>query len=157
MKKLVSLMLILGILASTFVVFAYTPVKVIIDDKEVVFAEGDVCAQIINNSTMMPMREIFESLGAKLNWVAETKTVIATTENGKVITLVVGSKNMSVADVASGEVKEIEIPVAPVLVTAQNKAKFGARVLVPMRAISESLDMQVDWDKENYIAYANNK
>ena len=157
MKKLISLMLIVGILASALVAFAYTPVKVIIDEKEVQFAEGDVCAQIIGNSTMMPMREIFESLGAKLNWVPETKTVVATTENGKVITLVVGSKQMSVTDVISGEVKDVEIPVAPVMITAQNKAKFGARVLVPMRAISESLDMQVDWDGVNYIAYANNK
>ena len=157
MKKLISTMLILGILASTLVAFAYTPVKVVICDKEVEFAEGDVCAQIINNSTMMPMREIFESLGAKLNWIQETKTVIATTENGKVITVVVGSKTMSVADVISGEVKEVELSVAPVMISAPNKAKFGARVLVPMRAISESLDMQVEWDGENRIAYANDK
>ena len=157
MKKLISLALILGILASALIAFAYTPVKVVIDEKEVTFAEGDVCAQIINNSTMMPMREVFEALGAKLNWVPETKTVIATTENGKVISLEVGSKNMTVTDVNSGSVKEVEIPVAPLLKTAENKAKFGARVLVPMRAISESLDMQVDWDAENYIAYANNK
>ncbi len=157
MKKLISLALILGILTSALIAFAYTPVKVVIDEKEVVFAEGDVCAQIIGNSTMMPMRETFESLDAKLNWVAETKTVVATTDSGKVITLEVGSKKMTVTDVVSGETKEVEIPVAPVLVTAQNKAKFGARVLVPMRAISESLDMQVDWDSQNYIAYANSK
>lgn len=157
MKKIISLMLIVGILASTLTAFALVPVKVLVDSKELVFAEGDVEAQIINNSTMIPMREIFESLGANLNWVAETKTIIATRSDGNIVTLEIGSKNMVITNVISGENVTVELPVAPMLITAPNKAKFGARTVVPLRAISEGLNMNVDWDGDTYTATATKK
>ena len=156
MKKIISLTLIVGILATMLTAFAIVPVTVVIDNKKITFQDGDVCAQIVNNSTMLPMREIFEALGANLNWVKESQTIIAT-RGSKVIALQVGSYNMSITDVLTGEVKEVKLPVAPMLITAPNKAKFGARTAVPMRAISEGLDMNVSWDPKTYTASANKK
>lgn len=155
MKKIISLMLVFGLLAG--MALALTPVKVVIDGNEIAFADGDVEAQIIDNSTMLPMREVFEALGADLNWVAETKTIIATRSDGNIVTLEVGSKNMVITNVISGESVNAEIPVAPMLITAPDKAKYGARTVVPLRAISEGLDMDVKWDGESYTAYVNKK
>lgn len=39
------------------------------------YVESDVPAQIINGRTMVPLRVLSESLGAQVNWDADTKTV----------------------------------------------------------------------------------
>jgi len=44
----------------------------------------DVPAQIINDSTMLPLRAVLESIGYRLDWVAATRTVLILTEDSLV-------------------------------------------------------------------------
>lgn len=103
-------------------------------------AEGNVVnPQIINNRTMVPMRKIFETLGAEVEWDGDTKTIKATTDS-KEITLVV-NQEMAKLKADGGEEEEFVLDSVPVI--REN------RTLVPIRFIAESLDKIVDWDADN--------
>lgn len=146
MKRIIALVLVVVSLLA--MASAIVPVKVIVGNSELKTPAGDVQAQIINNSTLIPMRAIFESLNAEVEWVPSSKTIMAT-KGSKVIIMKIGSLTMTVSDMATGESKNIKLPVAPRTINAADK-KYGARTMVPLRAVSESLNMNVGWDGKTY-------
>ena len=156
MKKFISLTLVVCALVASLSALAIVPVSVFVNGEKVQIPEGDVCAQIINNSTMIPMRNIFEELGANLNWIASAQSIIAT-KGSKIIAMKVGSTKMTVTDALTGENVVKTLPVAPMMITAENKEAYGARTVVPLRAISESLNKKVDWDGETYTVTITDK
>lgn len=91
----------------------------------------DVSPTMDNNRVLVPMRAIFEALGAKVNWDGATNTVSAE-KDGKKIYLTIGQKLASV----SGEIVTLDVPAKIV----------NSRTLVPIRFVSESLGAKVDWD-----------
>lgn len=91
----------------------------------------DTEPMLINDRTMVPMRKIFESLGATVDWDESTQTVTAK-RGGTVIRLKIDSERMTVG----GNEKILDAPAQLV----------GDRTLVPVRAISESLGAEVEWD-----------
>lgn len=93
----------------------------------------DVPAQTIDNRTMVPLRAIFEALGAEIEWNGETRTVTSVKDD-TTVSLTVGENAITV----NGEVKELDVP-------AQIKDN---RTLVPVRAISEAFGCDVAWDGE---------
>jgi len=108
-------------------------VRVILDGELMAF---DVPPQIINNRTMVPLRAIFEALGAEVDWDSGTRTVTGT-KGDTVIVLVIGST----APTVNGQVVTIDQPGVIV----------GGRTLVPLRFVAESLGVTVDWDGEARI------
>ncbi len=146
MKRVLALVLVMASLIAT--AFAIVPVKVIVGNSVLTTPAGDVQAQIINNSTLIPMRAIFESLNAKVEWIPSSQTIMAT-KGSKVIVMKIGSLEMTVSDASTGGSKNIKLPVAPRMINATDK-KYGARTMVPLRAVSESLDMNVGWDGKTY-------
>lgn len=105
-------------------------ITVILDGNQIEF---DVPPQLINDRTMVPMRAIFEALGATVEWNGDTNTVTAYKDD-KTIKLTIGDANMYVND------KTVELD-SPACVIED-------RTLVPVRAISESLDLNVNWNGE---------
>lgn len=105
-----------------------SPVKVEIDEQEVAF---DVPPFIEQDRTFVPVRAIFESLGATIQWDGTTKTVTAVKDDTTVV-LVIGKKEITV----NGTVKTLDV--APQIV--------HDRTLVPARAVSEAFGYQVGWD-----------
>lgn len=101
--------------------------------------EFDVQPQIIDGRTMVPMRKIFEALGANVQWVGEANLIIAT-KGLNIMAMEIGKNTFSVTNIATQETKNIELDVSPVII--------DSRTLVPVRAISEALDMKVDWNNE---------
>ena len=106
-------------------------IKVIVD-KEKLFL--DTYPIIENGRTLVPMRIIFEKLGANVEWNDETKTVTAKKDDVE-IKLTINDKTAYVNG------KEITLDTPSVI-------KDG-RTLVPVRFISESLGKDVEWDAEN--------
>lgn len=84
----------------------------------------DVPPQNINGRVLVPMRAIFESLGASITWNDSNKTVISNL-NGKTITLTVDSKTAYV----NGGKKTLDV-LAKII---------NNRVLVPVRFIAKNL------------------
>ncbi len=104
-------------------------IRVEINGKAVVF---DTEPTTINDRTMVPMRKIFEILGAQIAWEDSTQTVTAT-QNGTTIVLTIGS------DTAQLNGEAIQLDAAPTVV--------DDRTLVPVRFIAQSLGATVDWDE----------
>ena len=86
---------------------------------------------LYNNRTMVPMRKIFEELGAKVLWDGQTQTATGVKGNLKV-KFTVGSNIMYVGN------KAIQLDTFPIVVSG--------RTLVPVRAIAEGMGCLVNWD-----------
>ena len=80
------------ILSFTAPAFAENSIKVKLDDEYINF---DVQPQIINDRTMVPLRAIFEALGATVNWEPSTGTVTSSKGNTD-ISLALNSSKMYV-------------------------------------------------------------
>ena len=76
-KKLMCSLLSLLLIFTTFsaiTVIADEEIRVVLDGQELYF---DVPPQLINNRTMVPMRKIFEAMGASVEWEGTTQTIHA--------------------------------------------------------------------------------
>lgn len=101
-------------------------IKILVSDKEI---KPETPAYIENGRTMVPLRFISEALGEKVDWKADTKTVLIGDNKAS---LVIGEKEIE----ANG--KKIAID-SPAVIK-------DSRTFVPLRAISEILGSKVDWD-----------
>ncbi len=87
-----------------------------------------------NDRTLVPMRAIFEALGAEVEWENETQTATAT-KDGIKVSVTIDSNRMQ----KNGEEIKLDVPARLV---------GDSRTLVPLRAISEAFGCQVEWDEE---------
>lgn len=107
-----------------------TPITVYVNGIDLYFASEPV---VKNQRTMVPMRKIFETIGADVKWDNKTKTAIATL-NDKEVKVSIGSE----AGYVNGS--KIQLETAPFI---QDDITF-----VPLRFISENLGADVKWDGE---------
>ena len=93
MKKivgfLIATLLMISLMAST-VAFANDEIKVSLNGN---LLEFDVSPQIIDGRTMVPLRTIFEALGATVSWNPDTQTVYASKDN-TTVSATIGLKKM---------------------------------------------------------------
>ena len=129
MKKIISVILI-TLMLLTMTASANGEISVFVNGNKLSF---DVPPQTVNDRTMVPLRAIFESLGATVEWFEETRTVKATLGD-KVISLTLDSNLMYVNE------STVTLD-APAFET-------GGRTLVPVRAISEAFGATVGWEEE---------
>ena len=104
--------------------------------------EFDVQPQLINDRTMVPMRKIFESMDTSVEWQEDTQTILAIKDD-IVITMQIGNNVINI----NGTDFELDVP--PQLV--------NDRTLIPVRAIAESLEAQVDWDEDTQTVIITNE
>lgn len=131
MKKSLALFTVIASIAISSNAFAAIGINV--DGKPLTM---DVPPQIISGRTLVPVRAIFESLGADVAWDSDTNTVTATTTD-KTIKLVLN------CDVATINDKTVTLDVP-----AQS---INGRTMVPARFVAEALGCTVDWDSANQI------
>ena len=117
---------------------AATEVTVFINQKQVEFP--DQKAIIIRGRTMVPIRAVFEhpDVQAEVQWNGEDRIVTATDRSGKTIIFRIGEQNYRVKKGLDEKIKNVDV--APLI--------ENSRTLLPLRALSESLDFQVDWVAE---------
>lgn len=101
--------------------------------------EFDVQPRIINERTMVPMRKIFEELGAQVEWVPEEQMIIAA-HGSELILLQIGESAVIKRDMMTGEMYRTELDISPCIIED--------RTFVPLRAVSETLGAEVTWDGE---------
>lgn len=130
--KFLSMLLLVSVLLTMTSVFA-ADIRVAIDEEYIDF---DVPPQMINSRTMVPLRAIFEALGAEVFWDGDTRTVTATKDE-VIVVATIGNTTMYVDD----EVKTMDI--APMII--EN------RTLVPVRFVAEAFGCEVEWDGDNRI------
>ena len=103
-------------------------ISVLTNGKKVYFDQLPV---IENGRTLVPLRAIFESLDATVDWNADTKTITSEKGDTKIV-MTIGNSEMT----KNGD--SIVLDVAPQII--------GGRTLVPVRAIAEAFDLTVDWN-----------
>lgn len=110
------------------VAFADSSITVNVNNQKVIF---DQEPYIENERTMVPMRAIFEALGAEVTWDEATKSV-ASVKDDTVVVLQIGQNKIFV----NGTAKEMD---TVAVIT-------GDRTMVPLRAVSEAFHCVVDWN-----------
>lgn len=130
MKKNIIALLAAG--ASVFTVSGavYAQINVTIDG---VPFQSESEPVIENDSTLVPMRDVFEALGAEVQWV-ESKRAVNAYKGANTMTVTIDSATMT----ANGE--EIELA-APAKI-------INDKTYVPLRAVSENFNAEVEWDGE---------
>ncbi|AZH31482.1 stalk domain-containing protein [Paenibacillus sp. M-152] len=104
-------------------------IKVIINGVTQQYTQSPIVSQ---NTTLVPLRGVFESLGAQVEWDSKAKKVTAS-KNDDTLTLNIGSK------LAYKNSKPVQLDAATQIQKGQ--------VLVPLRFVSQSLGAKVNWDQ----------
>ena len=110
-------------------------IRVLVNGRQLSFDQPPVA---MNNRVLVPMRAIFEALGATVEWNAEKQTILGNRDSDRVTILLELDVPMMAKQVNGGAITFTELDVAP---TALNN-----RTLVPVRVIAETFGCDVQWD-----------
>ncbi len=128
MKKFLLLVVVALLAFSPLSVSAESEIKVVLDGKAIEFDQPPV---IIADRTMVPVRAIYEALGAEVKWDADTRTASGT-KIGITVSFTIDEAKVVI------NYNEVEID-APATIVSD-------RTLVPVRALAEGFGVTVDWD-----------
>lgn len=128
-KALVTAITIIGSALISTSVFAADDITVEVNGDKIKFV--DQGAEIVDGRTLIPLRGVFDSMGFEVTWddvsrsakISNSLKDITVTENLKRIT---------------ANTKTFDIDVAPQI--------LNSRLMIPLRAIAESIDATVEWD-----------
>jgi len=136
-------LVIILVLSSVVVCFGADPdgITVQYNGENVVFE--DAKPKIIDNRTMVPFRQILETMGAEVSYDKAAKTVSAVTDDLE-IKFAVGSKDIHVTKDGVTTIKQTDV--APLIDKTTNRTYVAARF------IAESMGNFVGWDHENKTA-----
>jgi len=135
MKKWILILIIsiisvflLSLTPSSSDIFASSDIKVEIDGTDYYFSPPPI---IKDGRTLVPMRALFEALGAEVEWISETRTAVGRRE-GIEVRIPVGSRYPIVNDTP------VEIDVPALII--------GNRTYLPLRFVGEALGDKIVWD-----------
>jgi len=114
-------------------------ITVFVDNSRVEF---DVQPKLIGGRTMVPLRAIFEALGATVTWDESTQTVTAYNE-AYLVKSTIGKNEMLVNN------EKVDIDIPPMIV--------DGRTLVPARFVAEAFNCDVKWDSSNFMVNITSK
>ncbi len=118
-----------------FTAFGATEVNVYVDSEKVEF---DVYPVIENGRILVPMRGVFEKLGAVVDWNKNISEVVIKDSNNE-IEMILGKDKVMV----NGEIKTIDVPTRMI----------NSRTFAPLRFVSENLGHTVKWDQNTNSVY----
>ena len=128
-KLLAGLMTAVMLAAMPVAASAANDITVYVDGQKVIFDQPPV---VQNGRTLVPMRAIFEALGAEIEWYGAEKRVNAFWGFNS-LDLWIGSCEIQMGD---GTMVTIDVPAQVV----------NGRTLVPLRAVSQCMGAEVKWD-----------
>lgn len=98
---------------------------------------SDTVPVMENDRVLVPMRTIFEKLGAQVSWDDATQTAKAV-KHGVTVEITIDQNRL----MQNGTVVELDTPARMI----------NGRTMVPVRAVSEALKAKVDWvERENKV------
>jgi putative sterol carrier protein len=129
MRKKFLLLVLTSLMVVAFALPAHAGVPVVNLNGQVL--TFDVAPTIINNGVVMvPMRAIFEALGAQVAWDDATKTITATSGSNTIKLAISGEASVN------GEAFQWSVPTELV----------NGEILVPLVFVSDAMGVKVDWD-----------
>jgi hypothetical protein len=107
---------------------AASDISVTVDGHELTFDQPPLMQ---DGRVLVPLRGIFEALGAEVQWEAASRTVRARSQKSQMV-LPLGSRTATV----NGRAVDLDVPASVV----------GGRTVVPLRFVAEALGAQVLWE-----------
>ncbi len=126
-KRLLLITLVLMLLIPGVALAAPT---VILDGEQLIFTDAQPIIE--DGRTLVPLRSIFESMGATVTWNQDSQTATAVKGNTTVI-LPIGSTDPTI----NGQVKKLDVPAKII----------NGRTLAPLRFVGEAFGGTVGWDQ----------
>lgn len=111
----------------TDVVAVNDSIKVTLNGRYLAFEQPPVN---IGGRVLVPMRAIFEAMGAEVTWDGDARKVTGV-RGERMVELAIGNKTAHI----NGEAVEMDVPAQII----------NNKTMLPVRFVSESLDAQVDW------------
>jgi N-acetylmuramoyl-L-alanine amidase len=115
--------------------YADTGIPLYLNGKQLI---SSTPAQIIKNTTMVPVRIVSEELGAEVGWNDASKEVTITKDPLK-IKLQLGKKEVTV----NGKTQKLDV----------EPMNVKGSTLLPLRFIAEGLGLKVDWENKARAVY----
>lgn len=139
MKKILKLVIFAFVMlaACCFSAYAKDNIKLYIDGKLI---KTDVAPEIVNNRTLVPVRSVFEELGAEVTWISSRKQVIIRSVTTRIV-FNLGKSKAYVDD------KGYELDVAATAI--------DGRTMIPVRFVSEKLGYDVEWSSQANAVHIN--
>ena len=106
---------------------------ILIDDR---YFPTEITPRMENGRTLVPIRDIMQTIGATIGWDDATRTVTIK-RAAKEISMVIGEKSAIVNE------QIVELDVAPQI--------FGGSTYLPIRFVSEQFSQEVGWDGVNRV------
>ena len=125
-------MLAIAVFAATYAAFASYEIKILVNGEKI---ETTSAPFIEDGSTLIPLRDVFEALNASVSW----------NEEERFATAVYGDTNIEIHPDSGEFIKngiKIDLAVNPKIV--------NDRIMVPLRAASESFGYNVLWNGKDY-------
>ncbi len=147
MKKALIGFLAAAAIACAPAVMAESTPAVIVDGSPIVFA--DQAPVIQNDRTLVPARGVFEAMEATVEWDADKRMVnVTSSDNVTIVRLYIDNPVMEVykfeGSLFNLTKKDVTLEAAPQI--------MNDRTMLPLRAISEALKADVQWDENTFTA-----
>jgi uncharacterized secreted protein with C-terminal beta-propeller domain len=123
------------ILCFTVTAFAQDLIKVYVDNERVDF---DVAPFVENGRALIPLRGVFEKLGARVDWNKNLLEVVIKDNNNE-IEMILGKDKVMV----NGIIKDIDVPTKMI----------NSRTFAPLRFAVENLGHTVRWEESTNSVY----
>ncbi|QGG48966.1 copper amine oxidase N-terminal domain-containing protein [Heliorestis convoluta] len=136
MKKSILILIIILLVASSSLVSA-NDISVSVNGESIVLEQSPI---IEHGRTLVPLRAIFEALGAEVTWNGETRTVTGTKDD-----IVINLQIENTIAIVNNQEVSLDVPAMI----------MNGRTLVPLRFIAESLGAEVSWDGKNRVVLIN--
>ena len=161
MKKIVSVILAFAMLfAMAVVVSADNEISVTVNGETIEFEDAKPIIE--DDRVLVPVRAVFEKMGVFVDWHEPAGIVLASRMTGKdfySVTLIAEKRTMEKFKIRNFEEnvnrgntgaeydEEVVLPVAPKII--------DSRMFIPLRAASEALNCEVDWDADTRTVIIN--
>ena len=119
--------------------FEENPISVVYDGEKINFDQKPI---IENGRTLVPIRAIFEKIGADVEWNGDTQTVIATKGDTKIL-LTIDNTNAKI----NNEIITLDVPAKVI----------SGRTLVPVRFVSDCFGVGVEWEQDTQTVVLTSK
>ena len=133
MKKVLATITVITLLFSMLTCFAETAnaeIKVKLKGEEVVFDQGPI---LVNEKPMIPLRAVFEKMGASISWDNSTETVLAMCKD-TIVMIQIGNEKMFKLD------ESIVLETPAMLV--------NDRTLIPIHVVTDVWGSNIEWNSE---------
>lgn len=141
-----ALLAVLACCLSAPAALAEPAVKIVINGRPIV---SDVQPVIVEGRTYVPLRVVSENLGAQVTWVEKARQVVINWKTGTTPDLPPTSGDIAI--ILDGQVLKIPAAYGKPFINSQ------WRTMIPLRAVGEALDCEVQWLAQSYTVQIDSK